>query len=208
MVLNNQHKIGIVKLGVLLGVICFLIVAYNKFPRNSGAFVLNKEAQCFVDNKQSLLAEAKSKKAFSYYVNSISDYTGYQLGLSPDQIDRLLAYRKTGKRIYTINEFKQIAGVNLQQLDTIRGRLKFPKKKFQKFKKKKISVILKQKIEMNSVSAKELKEKLQLPEFLANRIVNFRTSLNGFSSMDQLKKVYGILPYQLKRLSINGYLKK
>ncbi len=207
---NRQHKLGIIKLGALLGVIYFLIVLYKNVPPKKAAFVLNNEAQCFVENQQALLAEAETEKVFTYYVNSISDYVGYQLGLFPDQIDRLLAYRNAGNLIYTVKDFEKVTSIDPNQLDSIKSFLKFPKQKFQKPKKlkqKSTSIVLKEKLEMNTVSAKELQEKLKLPDFIARRIVNFRTSLNGYKSMDQLEKVYGILPYQLKRIRVNGYLK-
>ncbi|WP_010180926.1 ComEA family DNA-binding protein [Aquimarina agarilytica] len=210
MILNNQHKLGIIKLGILLGVICFLIVLYNKYANIGASFVLNEEAQCFVDNQQLLLAEAKSKKEYTYYVNSISDYSGYQLGLSLEQIDRLFAYREAGNRIQTEADFKKVTNINEAHLDTIRQFLRYPKKIFIKIKKgqwKTKPIMLKQKLEMNTVTAIELQQKLKLPEFLAKRIVKFRSSLNGFDSLKQLEKVYGILPYQLKRIKANGFLK-
>ncbi|WP_238528033.1 ComEA family DNA-binding protein [Aquimarina agarivorans] len=190
------------------------IVLYTKIPRNNPSFILDKEAQCFIDNKKLVLAELDKKKQHTYYVNSLSDFTGYQLGLSSAEIDRLLAYRETGKRIYSQKEFQKITQIDQTKLDSIKSLLRFPKQKLSKKQRLKRkpknsykSIRLTKKLNLNTVSAKELQQKLQLPNFIANRIVRFRASLGGFNSIDQLDKVYDILPYQLVRLKTNGFVK-
>ena len=206
MELTNQYRNGILKLAALLGLLCFFVVLSNWYPKSEPSLVLDEESQCFIDNQKLILADNDKEKRYIYYVNSITDYTGYQLGLSIQEIDHLLAYQKTGKKIYSLKEFKSISKIDAVKLENIKHKLVFPKQN--KVFKKKIKGAIKgntidaslNKWDINLTTSAHLHNKCNLPWKISNRIVNYRNSIKKYTSMEQLNKVYGISKSDLKCL--------
>lgn len=60
----------------------------------------------------SLKANEQPKTIYPFNPNFISDQRGYFLGLSPQEIDLLHAYRKQGKWINSLREFQKVTGVD------------------------------------------------------------------------------------------------
>ena len=58
--------------------------------------------------------------------NFITDFKGYQLGMSTQEIDRLLTFRKTGKFINSAEEFQQLTKISDSLLQKISPFFKFP----------------------------------------------------------------------------------
>lgn len=205
MELTNQYKSGLLKLATLLGLLCFFIMLSHWWPRSEPTLILDEEAQCFVDNQELILAEAKPKNNYTYYVNSITDYGGYRLGLSLKQLDNLFAYREKGNKIYTLKEFQKISEIDSVKLDSIKHLLVFPKYRPKKKYRVKVNKMLsntKVKRDINKVNSAELYAKLGFPSIIANRVIKYRKHLKGFSSMEQLKKVYDITDDQLEKLNL------
>ena len=209
--LTSQYKRGIIKLAVLIGLLCFFIIILKVLPVNKSEFLLDTEAQCFVDNQKMILADTESKKEYTYYVNSITDYAGYQLGLSVEELDRLFAFREKQQRIYNLIQFKEVTGISKSKLDSIKHLLVFPKPK-KIFKKaqpsKKVTKAVKIKRDINKVSSKELYARFNFPSVIANRVVNYRESIKGFQSMKQLNAVYDISKEQIDILKMHYEIKK
>ena len=63
---------------------------------------------------------------YPFNPNFISDYKGYTLGMTPQQIDRLQAYRKQNKWVNSAEDFKSVTGVSDSLLATISPYFKFP----------------------------------------------------------------------------------
>lgn len=205
MELTNQYKSGLLKLATLLGLLCFFIMLSHWWPRSEPSLILDKEGQCFIDNQELILAEAKPKKDYTYYVNSITDYGGYRLGLSLKQLDNLFTYREKGNKIYTLKEFQKVSEIDSVKLDSIKHLLVFPKYRPKKKQRTKVNKKLsntKVKRDINKVNSAELYAKLGFPSIIANRVVKYRKHLKGFSSMEQLKKVYDITDDQLEKLNL------
>ena len=62
---------------------------------------------------------------YPFNPNYISDYKGYMLGLSVSEINRISAYRKTGKYINSAKDFKNVSGVHDTLLDKLLPYFKF-----------------------------------------------------------------------------------
>ena len=125
--LTPQYKNGIIKLAVLLVLLCFFIAFFKWYPISEPAFVVNEDLQCKIDNQKLIEEELKANKVYKYYVNSINDFQGYQLGLSTYEIDSLLVFQKKGKLIYDIEQFQKITGVRKKLLDSMAPFLVFAK---------------------------------------------------------------------------------
>jgi len=155
-----------------------------------------------IDSLKLVEVERRKPKIYPYNPSFITDYKGYQLGMSNQEIDKLHKHRAGGKYINSAKHFQKITGVSDSLLAVMSPNFKFPdwvvaknksaKKKDTYIGRKKNIPIVKQ--DLNTVTANQLKEIYGIGETLSGRIVKFRSSLNGFLSDDQIKGVYGLKP--------------
>ncbi|MGB5356305.1 MAG: helix-hairpin-helix domain-containing protein, partial [Eudoraea sp.] len=177
-------------------------------------FDINNDASLFIEDLefQDKLSEAidlheikKSQEPAFFNPNFISDYKGYALGLSNEEIDRLHQYRKAKKWIYSAHEFQKITLVSDSLLMKLSPLFKFPewankqkvigaKTKQQQFSEKKNLN------DINLATETELQRVYGIGEKLSNRIIRFRTRLGGFVSNQQLFHVYGLEDNVVKNL--------
>ncbi|MBS7785683.1 helix-hairpin-helix domain-containing protein [Flavobacterium sp. CYK-55] len=147
-----------------------------------------------IDSAQSSFSEYRPKP---FNPNFISDYKGYMLGMSVAQIDRLLAYRKTGKYVNSALEFQQVTQVSDEQLQKLEPYFKFPdwvhNKPSNIFTEKKV---LKKEslIDINTATADDLKKIYGIGDGYAQRILTLRQKLGGFVHINQIEDVWGLSP--------------
>lgn len=145
----------------------------------------------------SLEALAKAKDTYQLYPfnpNFITDYKGYQLGMSLDQIDRLHAFRAKNKWINSVADFKRVTQMPDSLLATISPYFAFP----DWVTNKKVSVTKKDytykgpKAEINLATPEQLEAVYGIGPTLSKRIIALRNRLQGFSDTLQLRAVYGL----------------
>lgn len=136
---------------------------------------------------------------YPFNPNYISDYRAYFLGLSPDEIDRLHHYRAQGKWINSAAQFQAITKVSKQWMIRFSPYFDFPFPKKQKTKSTS-NLVTNRRFDLNTISAKSLQRIPGIGPVLSQRIVKYKTYLKAFSSLDQLREVYGLSPEVLERL--------
>lgn len=210
MKINSKYRNGILQLACLLGFTLLLIFLNGFLPNHQPQFKLDNETQTLIDT-QRLVLKQQQKFTKTYYVNNLNDYTAYQLGLSTLQIDRLLAYRKSGKLIYSMDDFKKVTLIDTIQFKKIKKQLRFPKSasntQIVSQKTTKANSKKHKRFDLNQISEIELKQEFKFPDFVAKRIIKFRKYLNGYRVMNQIEDVYGILPYQVNQIKKHCFLK-
>jgi len=155
-----------------------------------------------LDSIRTLLIESNQPKIHPFNPNFITDFKGYKLGMSSEEIDRLLDYRKQNKWINSKEDFKKVTKVSDSFLDQISSYFKFPdwisnpKPKYSDWRKGFKEKTFDQKIDLNSATQLELKKVNGIGEALSKRIIDYRDKLGGFTNDIQLYEVYG-LDYQL-----------
>ena len=160
-----------------------------------------------VDSLKQLKIKENTPKQYPFNPNFITDYKGYTLGMSTQEIDRLLAYRKQNKWVNSKKDFQDVTKVSDSLLNTFSHLFKFPdfitnpKKKKVFTKDRQLSY--KDKIDLNNATALQLQEVYGIGPYYSEKIIAYRTKLNGFSDNVQLKDVYGLEPDV-----INNILKK
>jgi DNA uptake protein ComE-like DNA-binding protein len=156
---------------------------------------------------QSEIDKAKGEKlsnSFSMYPfnpNYITDYKGYKMGMSVQEIDKLLLFRKQNKYVNSASEFQKITGVSDSLLKVLSPFFKFPdwvnNKKSQKpfldyankqYVKNKNTTLL----DLNKASKEDLIKIYGIGEALSSRILKEKESLGGFVSMEQLRDIWGL----------------
>jgi DNA uptake protein ComE-like DNA-binding protein len=143
--------------------------------------LFQREVDSLVKSRQSSL-----DSVYFYNPNFISDYKGYLLGMSLEEIDRLHSFRKTGQFVNSVNSFQKITLISDSLLQVMSPSFKFPDWKVFNGAKKSYEK------DLNSANVKDIKKAVRISYKLAHRIINFREKLNGFLSIDQLNDVYGI----------------
>lgn len=203
-VFNSSQRNGI--LFLLLLVSGFAVINnYIDFTTENLLDTNSKEVlavQKELDSIRTLLIESNQSKIHPFNPNFITDFKGYKLGMSSEEIDRLLDYRKQNKWINSKEDFKKVTKVSDSFLDQISSYFKFPdwisnpKPKYSDWRKGFKEKTFDQKTDLNSATQLELKKVNGIGEALSKRIIDYRDKLGGFTNDIQLYEVYG-LDYQL-----------
>lgn len=178
----------------------------NTFDTSSSEIItIEKE----LDSLRLLKSENGKPKIYPFNPNFITDYRGYTLGMSNEEIDRLLKYRQEGKWINSASDFKNVTKVSDSLLEEISPYFKFPewvtnpkqKNNFQNIQGDKgfIEKPFAQKIDLNQATEEQLQQVSGIGPALSKRIISYREKLNGFSNDSQLYGVYGLDEAVVKR---------
>ena len=192
---NKKQRNGVFFL-LLLIVALQIVFFYVDFSSEEKIQITQKEVTAFQNEMDSLrLVEVeKSKpKIYPFNPNYISDFKGYQLGMSIQEIDKLLAFRTKGLFVNSTKQFQEVTGINDSLLVSISPYFKFPdwvtakKKKNTIAKKKKEAIVVK---DLNLATFEELQVVNGIGQKLAERIINYRVKLQGYSFNNQLYEVW------------------
>ena len=208
---SKQQRSGILLL--LLLIIALLCVYWfvdfseeDTFDISSAEIV---SAQKELDSLRTAEIENRKPKIYPFNPNFITDYKGYALGMSTQEIDRLLQYRKEDKWINSAADFKKVTGISDSLLAALSPYFKFPdwvtnpkpKKDFSDFKNEKgfSEKPFAQKIDLNEATEEQLQQVSGIGEALSKRIISYREKLGGFSNDVQIYEVYGLSPEVAQR---------
>jgi len=150
-----------------------------------------------IDSLKNIELEKRKPKIYPFNPNYITDYKGYQLGMNTEEIDRLLLFRSKGTFVNSAKEFQKVTKVSDSLLDIVSPYFKFPKwvtlkNTFQKSNSKKSTNKPIIKKALNKATAIDLRIVNGIGEKLANRIIDYRTKLQGFSYNNQLYEVWNL----------------
>lgn len=199
---KNQRN-GIIFLIVL---IVLLQVAIHSIPDTTETYNLNtpevRAMQHKLDSLKLLAIDNRKPRIFPFNPNFISDYKGYQLGMSVEEIDRLHVFRAKNKYVNSSEEFQQVTKISDSLLDRISPYFKFPDWVSKRKKKKREKRTFNHQVEKektlvstNDINLATLTDFLAVDgvdEELSERIIKYRTKLQGFSFTDQIYEVWGM----------------
>jgi len=207
---NKSQRNGIFIL-VLIVSILQVFIFIDIFSSDKIIDTNNPELVAFqkqIDSLKTIEVENRKPKIYPFNPNYIADYKGEQLGMSLDEIDRLLAFRKTNKFVNSKKEFQNITKVSDSLLNKISPYFKFPdwvvkqnqasnsslqdaKQSVSKNIYQKKEIILST-TDINKATAKDLQSISGIGSAFSNRIIKYRSKLQGFSFDDQLYEVWGL----------------
>jgi DNA uptake protein ComE-like DNA-binding protein len=174
--------------------------------------VNQKELQIFQQEIESLrLVEIANRKPIIYPFNPnyITDYKGYTLGMTNDEIDRLLQFRKSNKWVNSAKEFQNVTKISDSLLNVISPYFKFPfwvtnpkpQKEFS-YNNNNLPKSYNDKIDLNTATVNQLRKVNGIGEKLSERIINYRSKfVGGFIADVQLEDVYGLTPEVITRIT-------
>ncbi len=209
---NKQQQLGILFLLVLI--LGLLLIFYFVDFKSDEVFDTSSPDIIAIQKEMDSLKEVelinRLPKKYTFNPNFITDYKGYTLGMSPLEIDRLLAYRNDNKWINSIQDFKKVTQISDSLLDEISPFFKFPewvtnpksKSTFgANFENKGFSAkSFTQKIDLNSATEEEFQQVSGVGPALSKRIVAYREKMGGFIEDGQVFEVFGLQEEVANRL--------
>ena len=201
---NKSQRNGVFFL-LLIIVVLQLLYSFVDFSVNEKPSSDNhvQKLQNQIDSLKRLKIVKRKPKIYPFNPNYITDYKGAQLGMSIDEIDRLLLFRKQNKFINSTSQFQRITNVSDSLLDNISLYFKFPDwvaKRNQKLKRNKLVVYHGVKVSKKTISTSDINKATAqdfetidgMSSFLAQRIVKYRKKLQGFAYSSQVYEVWKI----------------
>ncbi len=203
---SRGERLGIISLLLaIIGLLC--LVHWVPIPR-SRTFQLSSDEmdrlQYQLDSLRCIALEEKEPKLYPFNPNFMTDYKAYTLGVTPDQYDRLRAYRESGQWINSSADFKKVTQVPDSVLQRISPYFKFPDWVTNPKKRSKPAFVKNkefkgEKMDLNSATVEQLQEVSGIGKVLSQRIVDKRSQLGGFSHDLQLHTVWGLKPEVVKK---------
>ncbi len=199
---NKQERSGIF---FLLFILIFIQIGYYVYRsyevNDADALIFENTIQTQIDSLKVIASQSDVKHEYPFNPNYITDFKGYTLGMSVEEIDRLHKYREGNKFVNSAKEFQEVTNVSDSLLNKIARNFKFPE--WAKKSKVKASyqtnstkpnehvnkVIYK---DLNKATAQQLRKINGIGEKLSARIIKFRDRLGGFLIDEQLFDVYGL----------------
>ena len=195
--------------GVFLLLLAVLILQVVYVSLDTGAVasaVLSKMEVAFlerqIDSLKQIEKAKRTPKIYPFNPNYVSDDKASILGLSLEEIDRLLLYRGKGNFINSAKQFQQVTGVSDSLLEVIAPKFKFPAWiALKRNKKERYRIVRKEKeqdvftafpevLNINTTTAQDLETIDGVDYFLAKRIIAYRKRIQGFAYKNQLLEVW------------------
>jgi len=206
---TKQQRYGIF---LLLLIIVILQCVYLFWDHTSKDInVPPEELEVFqneIDSLKSLELEKAKPQLFPFNPNYITDYKGYSLGMTNEEIDKLHTYRAQNKWVNSTKDFQKVTGISDSLLHKISPYFKFPEWVNKKSTETKLdqqnknrSLSFSEKTDLNTATAIQLQSVYGIGEKLSLRIIKFRNSFDGgFISDIQLQDVYGLTPEVIENI--------
>ncbi|WP_299118620.1 helix-hairpin-helix domain-containing protein [uncultured Winogradskyella sp.] len=164
-----------------------------------------------LDSLRLVELENSKPKIYPFNPNYITDYKGYTLGMSNEEIDRLHQFRDGNQWVNSAKDFQQVTKVSDSLLAEISPYFKFPewvtnpKPKTNSYNNSysdnNSPKTFAQKIDLNKATANQLQKVYGVGEKLSERILKERNKFkDGFISDVQLSEVYGLSPEVIERI--------
>ncbi len=153
-----------------------------------------------IDSLRADEVEKRAPKIYPFNPNYISDYKGYTLGMSNEEIDRLLAFRDQGNWINSVKQFQEVTKVSDSLLQRISPYFKFPEWVTKTKANKNPTYTNKpktfaQKRDLNTATAKQLQQINGIGDYYSKKIIQLRNKfIGGFIADIQLQDVNGLTP--------------
>jgi DNA uptake protein ComE-like DNA-binding protein len=198
---TKQEKRGILFLLLLIAGLQsgYYFFTAQSVQDNLSQFSVDSVAIRYIDSVKRSRPIKRALVVSEFNPNFITDYKGYQLGLSPDELDRIYAFREKGNYVNSANEFQEVTQISDSLLFQIRAYFKFPQFANSLAKRKTAHASNEVVTDLNMATEESLQRISGIGPVLSKRIVSFRQSLGGFLVTEQLLDVYGLDPEVAKR---------
>lgn len=205
---HKRQRNGILFLLLMIAVFQ-LVISFVSFSSEEAIDIEASEIRDFqhqIDSLKIIELEKRKPKIYLFNPNYITDYKGYQLGLSVDEIDRLHTFRDRNKFVNSAKQFQQVTKVSDSLLQKIAPYFKFPDWVIDRTKNVTSSLPVRQTgaveksrfkkktpistSNLNKATAEDLQTIRGIGKYFSEKIINYRDRLQGFSFESQLYEVW------------------
>ena len=214
-VFNRSQRNGILFLILLitglLGVYHFIDFSEEDVLDINSSEIITIQKE--LDSLRAIEIASRKPKIYPFNPNFITDFKGYTLGMSAEEIDRLHKFRNQDKWVNSVKDFQKVTKVSDSLLNIISTYFKFPEWITNPKPKKKFSnkgyneKTFAQKVDLNVATVEQLQKISGIGPALSKRIIAYREKLGGFSADVQLQEVYG-LEYKVIQRTLNEFTVK
>lgn len=196
---SQQNGIFLLVIFIVLFQLIYFFVDFNtsnELSKEDSARLTGFQKQ--IDSLKQAANTKDTVIIYPFNPNLITDYKGYTLGMSIEEIDRLHLFRKSNKWVNSSEEFQKITLVSDSLLNTISPYFKFPewvenrKSNIPKNGNTNQKPANLTRMDLNSATYDDLIKIRGIGEVLASRIIKYRDKIGGFLSEIQLKDIYGL----------------
>lgn len=213
---SNSQRNGIFLLTILIVIFqcIYVFVDFSVESVEPDNIALIKFRQQ-VDSLKRIEIEKNQSEVRTFNPNYITDFKGYTLGMSTEEIDRLLEFRRQDQWVNSVQQFKEVTKVSDSLLDTLAPLFSFPewvsnpkpKTNWVDDSKNSDQPIYRaktydQKSDLNRATVQDLQKVNGIGEKLSDNIIKYRNKFNGgFISEIQLQDIYGLSPEVITRIT-------
>lgn len=206
---SKQKQSGIFLL-LLLIIIAQCVYFFVDFSSSKKVVIDQDKLEAYqeeLDSLREVALKEKIVKIYPFNPNYITDYKGYTLGMSNEEIDRLHTFRNANKWVNSAKEFQNITKVSDSLLSVISPYFKFPdwvanskKKNITFYSISNTPKTYEQKIDLNTATALQLQKVNGIGESFSKRIIAYRSKNQGFISEVELSLIWGLTPEVILRI--------
>ena len=209
---KDQRKGIFLLLLIIIGLqVGYYFVDFNQDNKRS----LEEQNWISLQKNLDTIKESKERfesKVYLFNPNFITDSKGYKLGMTIEQIDKLLAHRKQGLFVNSPEEFQKVTGISDSLLHKISPFFKFPdwvkdnsnnnefkksNSKWIEYPKKEILKVL----DINQSNKEDLMKISGIGDAISDRILKQKDIFGAFVSMEQMNDVWGLSPEVIEKLN-------
>ncbi|MDN6310463.1 MAG: helix-hairpin-helix domain-containing protein [Psychroflexus sp.] len=201
-VMSKTDRNGVLIFIVILLLICGGLYFQNQKLPADDFFEIDQSSQkrmnFLVDSLKKEQNKPYVQRIYPFNPNFITDEKSYRLEMTPDEYERLQAYRDTDQWINSTERFQKVTEVSDAWIKKYASYFKFPdwvvkqREEKQSRNTKVVSLSQQAKKDLNTVQQTDLVQISGVGETLSRRILRYRSKIGGFRGDIQLKDIYGL----------------
>lgn len=202
---KKQRLSVLVLLGIIIVLQAMIYATRYLQPANRAELIIDPDLQKEIDSlKQKALKKYEPRLFNPNYINY---ERGFRLGMSPEEVDRLLEFRTQDKYVNSAAEFQKITGISDSLLHAMSPYFKFPEwtKSSNRVESREKPVL--KKVDLNKATYNDLVALKGIGDYFANAVLNEREKLGGFVSVEQLQYIKGLRPEAVTLLKQSTFIK-
>ena len=202
---KKQRLSVLVLLGIIIVLQAMIYATRYLQPANRAELIIDPDLQKEIDSlKQKALKKYEPRLFNPNYINY---ERGFRLGMSPEEVDRLLEFRTQDKYVNSAAEFQKITGISDSLLHSMSPYFKFPEwTQLSNRVESREKPVLK-KVDLNKATYNDLVALKGIGDYFANAVLNEREKLGGFVSVEQLQYIKGLRPEAVTLLKQSTFIK-
>ncbi|MBA5793413.1 helix-hairpin-helix domain-containing protein [Flavobacterium sp. xlx-214] len=205
--INSNQRKGILALVCLIVLLQIFIFWFKRADNNaeSTQYIVDVKTQQQIDSLKIVALKEYEPKPFN--PNFVKDGKWFQLGMSTEEIDRLLKFRASGKYVNSAVDFQKVTGVSNELLAKIAPQFQFPEWTQNEKQETKNEAVVVNKMDLNKATLQDLMDIKGIGDYFANAILAEREKLNGFVSIQQVDFIKGLRPEAINIIKQTTFVK-